>query len=97
MKEMTLIIWKDNWADEMDVESWQIVEGNADEIKASWASFCQRSIEDDGFLEHYIGTNEMILYVFAEALMATLFIPVTEKQAEFLVGTFGNRRAISMP
>ncbi len=97
MDEYTLVIWKDNYADEFSVESFAVEKGSLQEVKAEHAAKWEEMMED-GFYEHYFGTNEAIEYESLEELArAFSFIPITERQAEFLLATFGRNRAMPMP
>lgn len=98
MDEYTLVIWKDNCADEFDCESFEVEGGNVQEVKAKREAEWKEMLSERGVFTWYVGTNELIEYNCLSELAVTFsFVPITERQAEFLTATFGRNRAIPMP
>lgn len=77
-----LVIFNDNWADEMDIFGGEIwTESEKDNFETSLVDYFKDNCE----LTFYIGSNEEITYESKEAVMDTLTItPISEDEIQVL-------------
>lgn len=85
--EKVLLKWSSNWADEMDVEGFDIMK------KSEWDEFKKKVKKMKNFCV-YIGTNEEIDYVTGEDLLSEIkakkITPEEERIIKKFIGsTFG--------
>lgn len=66
-KDIILLKFQDNWADEMDVEGYEVI--TPEQLKYFNERVEAYFLEND-ILEHYIGTNECIEYTSAIDLLS---------------------------
>jgi len=92
MKSKVLLKFEDNWADEIDICSWQIVEKEDFELAR------------DRFLENYkdreysicIGTNEEIEYCNAEKFLSVIeVIDISDEEESVIIKVFGTSKMTS--
>jgi hypothetical protein len=83
--ELVLIKWDSNWADEMDIDGFMIVD------KTTSDKFKKQLKDYNSSFEVYVGTNEDIEYGSGEELLKELtFKTITEDEAKVIKKFFGN-------
>jgi hypothetical protein len=76
MNEFVLIRWNTNWADEMDIEGYEIHK------KSHYDVWAEHAVNHADSFEICIGTNEEIYYVNGQELLNDLtVISITDKEA----------------
>ncbi len=79
-----LVQLNDNWADEMDLDGFQIM----DEEK--WKISEERLRRSENYIEIYVGTNEEIDYRNGKDFLKSLtIISISDDQFDFIKKTFG--------
>jgi hypothetical protein len=76
MSKYVLVTWETNWADEMDIEGFEIVE------KSHYDNWVEKAISHTDSFEICIGTNEVVYYENGQELVDDLTeIPITDEEA----------------
>jgi hypothetical protein len=79
--EKVLLKWSSNWADEMDVEGFDIMK------KTEWEEFKKKVRKMKNFCV-YIGTNEEIDYANGEDLLAEIKVKKISPEEERIIKKF---------
>jgi hypothetical protein len=80
-----LVIWKANWADEMDIEGFKIYD------EADWKSYETELKARERKFDIYIGTNEEIRYDDGKDLLNSLKVKkITDDEAKTIKKLFGD-------
>lgn len=80
-----LVQWNSNWADEMDVEGFQIL------TDREWETIRHSILQRKNSFEIYVGTNEDIEYSNGEELLEEITVtPLTLEEAATIEKFFGD-------
>ncbi|MHA2280095.1 MAG: hypothetical protein ACXAC5_04365 [Promethearchaeota archaeon] len=87
MKQRVLVKFRDNYADEFDIEGWKIM------CKESWDNYVKAMKKDVVWPQSkYFGTNEGIEWSDAdEHLYCFKAIPITPEEEQIIVKVIGKR------
>jgi len=84
MKNNVLLEWDGNWADEMDVSGFAVME------KKDWNKYKKFLSNHDKEFTFYIGTNEEIEYENGKELLSEISVtPITDEQCKVIEDLFG--------
>lgn len=83
MTQKLLVIFKDNWADEIDIKGFEIV------LKSWWDKYVEK-FPDESF-SSYVGSNEEVEYTGKDDYFAHFQVKeISDEFAENLVKVFGS-------